>query len=395
MTLNGTVIPLGGTTDEVFYLVSARLTDPDVNQLRLQVEVRQIGTAFISAAIGSSPFIASGGTAFALVGLPPAGAPGAAGSYHWQARTNDVNGASSDWVSFGANTEADTDFVCAPGAGAVPNVAAGADQYRSDGTTLIAVGGTTTESRVIFRATVTDPDAGNMVRLQVERRDINTTFTGSGLLSGSFVATGGVSIIEAAGIPSNSHYWRYRTQDAQGNVSVWTSFGGNLDNAPPGTPAEVDFIVNTAGNTAPAAPAAPGQLTTADVPIPTGSEAPTTVRFRGTLTDPDGDGVRLQVEVRPLATAFSNIQSAESALVASGSIATIDVGGLVEGSYHWQYRTVDGSGAATAWTPAGGNPDFVVPSSVVPKSKSHRNKLCGLLGMEVVFVLLLLRRRKS
>ena len=395
MALNGTVIPIGATTDEVFYLVSARLSDPDVNQLRLQVEVRQIGTAFISAAIGSSPFIASGGTAFALVGLPPAGAPGAAGSYHWQARTNDVNGASSDWVSFGANTEADTDFVCAPGAGAVPNIPTVAEQYRSDGTTVIALAALTSENRVIFKANVTDPDAGAMVRLQVERKDINTAFAATGLSSGSFVATGGISTVEVTGIAINSHYWRFRSQDSMGNLSAWTSFGANLDNAPPGTPADPDFIVNTAGNTAPNAPAAPGQFTTADVAIPTGSESGTTVRFKATLTDPNGDGVKLQVEVRPLATAFSNIQSGESALVASGSLASIDVGNLLEGSYHWQFRTVDGTGSATAWTPMGGNPDFIVPSAIVGTSSSRRPKLCGLLGIEALFVALLLRRRRK
>ena len=201
--------------------------------------------------------------------------------------------------------------------------------------------------------------------------------------------------VEVTGIAINSHYWRFRSQDSMGNLSAWTSFGANLDNAPPGTPADPDFIVNTAGNTAPNAPAAPGQFTTADVAIPTGSESGTTVRFKATLTDPNGDGVKLQVEVRPLATAFSNIQSGESALVASGSLASIDVGNLLEGSYHWQFRTVDGTGSATAWTPMGGNPDFIVPSAIVGTSSSRRPKLCGLLGIEALFVALLLRRRRK
>jgi hypothetical protein len=383
MRANGTVIPVGGTTDETFYLVSATVSDPDLMQVRLQVEVRKVGTTFVLAALASSAYVSSGSTVSVLVSLPPPSTT-APGDYHWHARTNDINNASSDWVSFGGNTEADIDFACAPGTGTIPDVPTSPAQLTSDGVTSIATGGTTSESRVIFSAVVTDPDAGNPVRLQIERRDINTAFSAVTHSAPFFVASGSASTIEVTGIANNSYYWRYRSQDTQGNVSAWTSFGGNLDNAPPGTPADVDFIVNTAGNTVPNAPAGLNQFTTADVIIASGAEAGTTVRFRATLSDAQLDGVRLQVEVRPLSTAFSNILSGESALVASGSAASVDVGNLPPGSYHWQSRVVDGSGSATAWTPFGGSPDFTVPAPPAPSSS--KSKRCGLLGLEAALI---------
>jgi len=388
-TTTGTPIAIGGTTTETFYIVTGRVSDPDLNQVRLQVEVRQVGTAFIAAAIGSSSFVSSDGVATVVLALPPAGAPGAAGNYHWQARTNDINGANSDWVSFGSNTEADIDFICAPVVGTVPNVPTLVDQYRSNGATAVVVAATTTESRMIIKATISDPDAGDGVRLQVENRAVATAFTNAATSSSLFVASGAIATIEITGLVNGtSYHWQYRTQDGHGNVSAWTVFGGNLD----GSPADPDYAVNTAGNTAPNAPAPIGQFTTANVAILLGGESGTTIRFIGTLSDSDLDGVRLQVEVRPNSTAFMNIVTGESGLVASGSPASVDVGSIPEGSYHWQYRTVDGSGATSAWTPMGGAPDFVVPSAPVSTSSKKR---CGLLGLEALIVALILLRRKK
>lgn len=76
----------------------------------------------------------------------------------------------------------------------------------------------------------------------------------------------------------------------------------------------------------------------------------TTVILKGTVSDPDVNNVKLQVEVRPTGTAFSNTFTHESALVASGNTASVTVSGLISGTtYHWQSRAVDSAAAASSW----------------------------------------------
>ncbi len=69
----------------------------------------------------------------------------------------------------------------------------------------------------------------------------------------------------------------------------------------------------------------------------------------------------IEVEIRPVGTSFSGV-----ATHASPS-APFSVSGLAPESYHWQARTIDGFGFASAWTPFGGNAesaaDFVVPGA--------------------------------
>jgi len=81
------------------------------------------------------------------------------------------------------------------------------------------------------------------------------------------------------------------------------------------------------------------------------------VRFRGTAADPEGGSWRLELEIRPLGTSFTGIQTASGPLVPSGVETTIAIGGFGNGGYHWQARAVDGLGLSSAWVPFGGNPD--------------------------------------
>ena len=75
----------------------------------------------------------------------------------------------------------------------------------------------------------------------------------------------------------------------------------------------------------------------------------TTVVLKGTVSDPDVNNVKLQVEVRATGTAFSNVSTHESGLVASGGTASVTVSGLTSGTtYHWQARTMDSVGAPSA-----------------------------------------------
>jgi hypothetical protein len=119
-------------------------------------------------------------------------------------------------------------------------------QYRSNGSTVIATGGATNETTVVVKATVSDADAGNTVRLEVEAKPIGTDFDGTGTVTGSLVASGSTASATLSGLTASVIYhWRARSIDSQGATSDWASFGGNAESS-------ADFSVD---QTAPAAPA--------------------------------------------------------------------------------------------------------------------------------------------
>jgi hypothetical protein len=99
--------------------------------------------------------------------------------------------------------------------------------------------------------------------------------------------------------------------------------------------------------------------------IPEGGTTPEPdVCFRGTVSDPDGDSVRLEIELREIDEAFTGIPTTETLgeFVPSGASSTVTRFGLFNGGYHWQYRAKDSKGATSDWveyrTP--GNLDFTV-----------------------------------
>lgn len=138
------------------------VSDPDDGDaLRLEVEARPLGTAFTGVPTGrSAPVLNEGRAVAAVTGLA------ANGSYHWQARTADETGRASAWQPFGGNAEAAPDFSTSiPEPPAAPT---GLGQFQSDGSTAIPAGGTARGEAAVFRATVTDPDPGDALRLEVE-----------------------------------------------------------------------------------------------------------------------------------------------------------------------------------------------------------------------------------
>jgi len=88
----------------------------------------------------------------------------------------------------------------------------------------------------------------------------------------------------------------------------------------------------------------------------------------GDVTDPDGNAVSLEVEVKPVGVAFSNSPSSNCSsggMVASGGTAVVTCSGLADGQYHWQARAKDSFGTISAWQSAGGgnsenDADFIV-----------------------------------
>ena len=108
--LNGPEIPVGGRIFGDAVTLIGGVSDPDNDQVRLQVELRrhaEYDGSFTGIPTQESEFVDTGyGAMISIQGLIP-------GSYHWQGRTVDEAGAASDWVDFGNNDISETDFAVA------------------------------------------------------------------------------------------------------------------------------------------------------------------------------------------------------------------------------------------------------------------------------------------
>jgi hypothetical protein len=325
-----TPIPAGGSTDETRVVFKATVSDPDPGDtLWLEVEARPGG------GFSGSP-TATGG--------PVLGGPVSATdsnlvdntAYHWQARTVDQTGRASEWVLFGN----DPDFVVdqAPESPAAPT---GLGQFESNGSTPISNGGTTNEGVVVLKATVSDPDPADTLRLVVEVRPTGQVFTNTGTNASTGVLSGSEASVIVSGLLDDTDYhWQAWVIDN-------TGLGGASDSLP-GTP---DFSV--------AIPEPPNQPTGHDqyepdsitVISPEDTVASDTVVFQAVVTDPDpGDQIRLQVEVKPLGAAFDGTPTATGAPVGSGSTAAVEVPALADDTdYHWQVRGIDSTDSTSTW----------------------------------------------
>jgi Tol biopolymer transport system component len=94
-------------------------------------------------------------------------------------------------------------------------------------------------------------------------------------------------------------------------------------------------------------------------PIPTGHTTDgTTVVVKGSVSDPDGDRVRLEVEVKRVGVPFDGLGTIEGALANDGATTTVTVPALPRGvGYHWRARAVDEFGAASTWVSFASNPE--------------------------------------
>src|SRR5207249_5216218 len=101
-----TAVEPGGTLTSRSAVFKATVSGPaGSSPVRLEVEVKAVGTAFTGTSSGSGASVAGGGTASATVGGLSDNT-----AYHWQARAVDQGGGTSGWVSFGGNAESDPDF---------------------------------------------------------------------------------------------------------------------------------------------------------------------------------------------------------------------------------------------------------------------------------------------
>jgi hypothetical protein len=128
-------------------------------------------------------------------------------------------------------------------------------------------------------------------------------------------------------------------------------------------PLYIDYVFakSPSSNTAPNDPTSLGQEMTDSTVLSVGDWTnESTVVFTASASDPDNpDTVALCVEVQPIATSFTNSDTAcGSAEAYSGSPVAVEVSvsGLVDTTeYHWQARTKDGLGVYSGWVSFGGN----------------------------------------
>ena len=352
-----TPIPQGSAITETSVLLRATVTDPDAGEaVRLQIELRPVGVSFGDTPTHSSAPQASGARPTVTVNGLSVGT-----EYHWQARAVDAGGRASAWVSFGGNAESELDFEVSapppPPPQANDPAAASPAQFRNDGSTPRAVGATTHDNAVVLEAVVTDPDAGASIRLQVEVRQLGSTFSNSPTDASTAVGSGGRVAIAVGGLADDvGYHWQYRAIDETGRTGPWTSFGGNSESA-------ADFRI--AVSDPPAAPGSLGQFAAdGTTPIPVGgTSGGLTVVLKGTVSDPDpGDALTWEVEVRDTGTAFTNGATHTVPGLRSGDRASVAVSTLVLIGYHWQARTCDAT-RCSPWQPFGGNgesqPDYV------------------------------------
>src|SRR6266481_3290967 len=219
-------------------------------------------------------------------------------------------------------------------------------QLRSDSSTAIPLGGSTDQASVVLRGVMADPDPGDSLRLEVEVRPAGSAFTNAPTQTGGRVANGQNGFVAVPGLANNTGYhWQARAADQTGRTSAWTAFDGN-PNSPP------DF--STSVPVPPAPPSALGQFQSdGTTSIPVGGTAPSRlVFFKAGVTDANpGDSLRLEVEVRPVGTSFTNKATGSGTVVRNDTTATASNAVALSDNtaYHWQARTVDQTGRTSGW----------------------------------------------
>lgn len=201
-------------------------------------------------------------------------------------------------------------------------------------TQVAPVDGAVTNTSPTLRASFDDPDASGSGTLEFQLCD------DPGCAPASVKAQGTVSSIPngetgawavTAGLPAGTYYWQTRAQDAFGGFSAWsTSRSFRLNLAP-----------SSASLSAPAAGAEVRKSSPA---------------FSGVYVDPDGDDGELRFRVCRSASAAgaaceTAVRAGASAAVANGSGATWTPAlPLADGTYYWQARSVDVTGAKSGWS---------------------------------------------
>lgn len=216
----------------------------------------------------------------------------------------------------------------------------GLGQFRTTAGTAIPAGGHTAETQVTLKGIVTAQSG--TVGLEVEVKPLGSAFTGTGTISSPTTFPSGSEIgVTVTGLSNlTAYHWRARALNSILAPSSWVSFGGNAET-------ERDFSVDT-GTTSPPAALAQAQESGAP-PVPLGGGARGGIRLSATNgSNSDGQQVRLEIEVRPAGTPFSNTPTLVTSFGPGGASASTVFSGPT-GDYHWQARTVAFYGSESSW----------------------------------------------
>jgi hypothetical protein len=249
-----------------------------------------------------------------------------------------------------------------------PPTSLGQFRTAAGGDSAIALGGVTTETSVVFKATVTDGDPGDALRIELQVEKVGTTFNATAAVSAPVANGQTATVTFGAPFEDNSGYhWRVRTCDQTNRCSAWVSFGGGN----PETAA--DFFANPVLET-PAAPTSLGQFQAGtSTSIASGGTANNgTADLKATVNDADpGDTLTLEVEVVEVPLFGDNFSDQRTEFrggLGAGALGIVRVTRprppLVPQGYHWQARTCDQTGLCSGWVSFGTNAetaaDFVV-----------------------------------
>lgn len=246
-------------------------------------------------------------------------------------------------------------------------------QLRGDSVSAIGIGQTNSDTVTVFKAALSDPNARDSVRLEVEAAPVSSPFSGAASHVSSYVAVGQTAWIRARGLIENTAYhWQARACDKTARCSAWISFGGNPESA-------ADFLVNAIPENPVIDALSLNQFNGATVIAVGGGTggglgSQQAVTFKAAVSDPDpGDVIVIEVEYKQTNAAFDGSSNlARGTGVASGATASVAINftaPLVGATnYHWRARACDQTNRCSAWAPFGGNsdvvtadPDFHVP----------------------------------
>ncbi|MCI0550818.1 MAG: T9SS type A sorting domain-containing protein [Anaerolineae bacterium] len=229
--------------------------------------------------------------------------------------------------------------------------------------------------------TAWDPNANGTVRaLALSGANVYAggAFTSLGAQTRNYLA----AIAKSTGLPTdwNPNPNNYGSGPAQGLLAVgsailaggaFTTMGGNVQDYF----AQFGNIVTS--NNPPNAPTAVNQYNQQDnTTIPEGGTINANlVVFKATISDPDEEPVKLQIELRKTTEAFTGVPTQESSLANNGTAVSVTTDTLAAADYKWRYRVMDALGLANEWVEFGapGNTDFVINSIPLPAAAAYGN----------------------
>jgi len=220
-----------------------------------------------------------------------------------------------------------------------PNPPTGLVQSATAGGAPLPLGGFS-DNTIFCRGTVTDPDAGNTVGLEIEILPNSTPFSSN--VTGQTAVTPGASMVASGGAPeavytftgnpygSGDYHWRARSRDSGGASSAWVVFDASAAN----------FIVDLTPPGPPTGPFFPNAIQTL------GTEAIPTVTFTwGPATDSGPPGpISYDVEISATSAFLTNITAGSSPTTSfAAGVPASDV------DYYWRVRAVDQAGNVGPW----------------------------------------------